>query len=300
MIIPAELLAKADQSPEWADWLDRLPKVITGLLADWSLTADGTALSGSAAYVLPVRTADGVPAMLKISWPHPEAELEHLALRAWDGNGAVRLLTADPRRWALLLERVDSGRDLSSIDVTEACEVIAGLYRRLHVPAIPQLIRLSQLAAEWADRLGALHDHPAVPRRLVDHARSLAADFASDPDTDGRLLHTDLHYFNVLAADREPWLVIDPKPLSGDPHHEIAPLLWNRWPEAIRTGNLRNAILDRIYAVVDAAELDEDRARDWVLVRAMVNVLWSVVDSNDSPDGDWVTTQIVLAKAAAR
>jgi streptomycin 6-kinase len=300
VIIPDRLLANSGRTPEWTEWLNRLPKLITGLLADWSLTPDGAALSGAAAYVLPVRTAAGEQTMLKISWPHPEAEHEHLALRAWNGDGTVRLLRADPHRWAMLLERLEAGRDLTAVAVIEACEVVAGCYRRLHVPAIPQLVRLSEAAAEWAERLAALHDHPAVPRRLVDHAAALARDFAADPDTDGRLLHTDLHFFNVLAAEREPWLVIDPKPMSGDPHYEIAPLLWNRWQEALATRNLRSAILDRIFTVVDAAGLDEDRARDWVLVRSLVNVLWSVVDDHDSPDSGWVTTQIVLAKAAAR
>ena len=53
----------------------------------------------------------------------------------------------------------------------------------------------------------------------------------SDDASTGTMTHGDLHYANVLAADREPWLVIDPKPMSGDPHYEPAPLLWNRWDE---------------------------------------------------------------------
>ena len=88
-------------------------------------------------------------------------------------------------------------------------------------------------SAGWADRLAALPRSAPVPRRLVEQAVSLGRDFAGDPATDGVLVHTDAHYGNVLAADREPWLVIDPKPLSGDPHYEPAPLLWNRWEEVV-------------------------------------------------------------------
>ena len=84
------------------------------------------------------------------------------------------------------------------------------------------------------------------------------------------MIHGDLHYENVLAGDREPWLVIDPKPMSGDPHYELAPMLWNRWDEAVATGDLRIALRRRFHTLVDAAGLDEDRARDWVVVRMVL------------------------------
>ena len=171
--------------------------------------------------------------MLKISWPHWEAETEHLALRAWHGDGAVELWRADPRRYALLLERARADRDLRSVGVIEACEVVAGLYGRLHVAPLPQTRRLSDLCREWADRLPMLLDTNLVSRRFVTQAQRLLADLADDPATDAALIHSDLHYFNVLAATREPWLVIDPKPLAGDPAYEVAPLLWNRWDEVL-------------------------------------------------------------------
>ena len=101
---------------------------------------------------------------------------------------------------------------------------------------------------------------------------SLGCDLAVDDGTDGRLVHTDLHYQNVLAGDREPWLVIDPKPLSGDPNYEIAPMLWNRWEELL-AGGVRDGVRLRFLTLVDAAGLDEDRARDWVVFRMVVNAM---------------------------
>ena len=299
--IPDALLAHRGD-PKWDDWLDRLPKLIKELVEDWSLQPDGAAMHGATAYVLPVLDEEQTPAALKIIAPHPEAEHEHLALRTWDGNGAVRLFRADPRRWAMLIERADPTRDPNQLSINDACEAVAGLYSRLHVPAIPQLSALSGQVAGWADRLRALHDHRSVPRRLVDHAAALARDFAVDPDTDGHLIHTDLHFDNVLGSLRGGggWLAIDPKPMSGDPAYEVAPLLWNRWDEAVATGDLRNAILERIYTVVDLAGLDEDRVRDWVIVRELVNVLWALVDNDAAPDDSWVTRSIVIAKAAQR
>ncbi len=126
------------------------------------------------------------------------------------------------------------------------------------------------------ERFRQLPASAPVPHRYVEQAISLAADFAADPATDGRLIHTDLHYENMLAGDREPWLVIDPKPLSGDPRYEVAAADL----EPLGRGHcLRRPPLprpQRFYTAIDAAGLDEERARNWVIVRQMLNVLWTL------------------------
>ncbi|QNE21684.1 aminoglycoside resistance protein [Kribbella qitaiheensis] len=296
--IPAEFLKVGSRGPEWVAWIDQLPRLTRDLLAEWGLRVDGEPTYGNCALVVPVRTPDGVAAMLKVQFPHWEAETEHLALRIWDGNGAIRLLRADPRRFALLLERAQP-QDLTSIDEIEASETIASLYKRLHVPAGPQFKLLSSQTERWSRELLALPASAPVPRRYVEQAAALARDFASDSACDGTLIHTDLHYFNVLAADREPWLVIDPKPLSGDPHYEVAPLLWNRWDEIAAHRDLRFALRRRFYAIIDTAGLDENRARDWIIVRQMVNALGAVRDagSDESLPMDWLTRNIAITKA---
>jgi len=297
--LPGAFLARASRGKEWADWLAALPRLITEICREWELTADGPVATGTCAVVVPVVTCTGERAAAKFGWPHPEAEHEHLALRAWAGEGAVRLLRADPRRSVLLLERADPSRDLHTLPILDACEVIAGLYGRLHRPAIPQLDRLSDHAARWAAELPALRDNHLVPRRFVEQASALAADFATDPATGGTLIHTDLHFANVLAAEREPWLVIDPKPLSGDPAYEVLPVLGNRWEEAVATGDARAAVLDRLFALVDGAGLDEERVRAWVTVRGMVDIMWTLGEAgaNGTADPAWVTAGTTIIKA---
>lgn len=267
-------------------------KLFAQLLEEWELEPDGEPRSGHTATVLPVRTDEGLPAVLKVGTRHPETEHEHLALQHWHGDGAVLLLRADPRRMALLLERL-SYADLTDLWDIEACEVVAGLYSRLHKPAPPQLGLLSAYVAGHVERLDRLPRDAPVPRRLVEQAVSLGRAFATDPATDGRLVHADLHYENVLAADREPWLAIDPQPMSGDPHYEVAPLLWNRWDEL--AGDVRGGVRRRFHTVVDAAGLDEDRARDWVVVRMLMNVLWELEEP--VPDRDSITVSVTAAKS---
>jgi streptomycin 6-kinase len=298
--LPAELLSYAERGPAWATWLDGLPRVVGDVLDEWELTVDGPPWHGFCALVLPVLQADGVPAVAKFSWMHEEQEHEHLGLQAWHGDGIVRLYRADPARGVMLLERLDGNTTLESVEAVEACTITAAFYPRLHIPALPQLRTLSAYITRWTSDLERLDHATPIPRRLVEQAVSLGRDFVADPGTDGTLIHGDLHFENVLAAEREPWLVIDPKPMSGDPHYEVAPLLWNRWDEILACSNQREAIRRRFHAVVDTAELDEDRARDWIVVRMVHNAMWCVEDNPhgfDAEEQAYLTMCITLAKA---
>jgi streptomycin 6-kinase len=251
-----------------------------------------------------VRTRDDEAAVLKVSFDgDDESENEALALQTWHGNGTVRLLRADPRRRALLLERLRS-EDLSGQWDLEACEVVGELYGRLHVPAPPQLRTVTSYVERWTAALGQLPRNAPIPRRLVEQATHLTAALCGDPASTGRLVHGDLHYANVLAGDREPWLVIDPKPMSGDPHYEPAPMLWNRTDElAGGPGGLREGLRRRFHTLVDTAGLDEDRARDWVVVRMVLNAHWSIEDARRADrdltrdERDWITQCIAIAKS---
>jgi streptomycin 6-kinase len=298
--VPAKLAAPRPWQPGWQSWIDALPRLVRDVMDEWELSYDGAPMSGSGALVLPVVDADGRAGAAKFAWPHDEEQHEHLLMQALHGDGLALLYRADPRRHVMLLERLDFTRDLDSVEVVEACEIIAGLYERIHIPAMPQLTTLTSYIARWTDRLGQLPTTAPIPRRLVEQALSLGADFAADAGSVGRAIHGDLHFQNVLAGEREPWIVIDPKPMSGDPHYEVAPLLWNRWDEVIASGDARDAIRARFHAAVDTAGLDEARARDWVVVRMVHNALWAIDDDPELADpetSEEITTSITIAKA---
>ncbi len=125
----------------------------------------------------------------------------------------------------------------------------------------------------------------------------------ADPASTGVVVHGDLHHHNVLAADRDPWLVIDPKPMSGDPHFEPAPMLWNQWERVTGGGDVRDAVRRRFHTLVDTAGLDEERARGWVVVRMVLNAHWTVEEAQaagrslDADERSWVTRCVAIAKA---
>jgi len=292
--LPEGVRRMAGRGPGWSRWVERLPRLTVELVEEWQLTRDGPLQHGYCSLVLPARTGSGRPVVLKVGFPDDESEHEHLALQHWHGQGAVQLVRADPRRRALLLERLHE--PLTELDPLEACEVVAGLYAQLHRPALPQLRRVSTLLDRWSGQLSALPRSAPVPRRLVEQALSLTRAFRDDPATDGTLLHGDLHDHNVLAGDRQEWLAIDPKPLNGDPHLEPAPMLWNRWEEAVASGDVRTAVRARFHTLVDTSGLEEERARDWAVLRVVLNAVWELVQPRQ-PDREEITRSVTIAKA---
>jgi streptomycin 6-kinase len=308
IVLPDGLDEQRELGPEWAAWLDRLPRMFADLIDDWDLTRDGDDLwHGSCSLVTPVRTADGTPAVLKVTADADEESLhEALVLQHYRGNGVVRLLRADPHRRAMLLERLER-INLDDVGDLEACEIVAALYPKVHLPALPQLATVASYVERWLDDLAHLPADAPIPLRFREQALSLGRDLLTDSEGDARIIHGDLHYENVLAAPRglDPargeWLVIDPKPMSGDPHYEVAPMLWNRYDEL--AGDVRGGLRRRFHTIVDAAGLDEERARDWVVVRMVLNASWTVVDALrldrplDDEDREWITRCVAISKS---
>jgi streptomycin 6-kinase len=271
--IPGPFAARIarDEGEPGRRWLAGLPRLVDDLCEDWALRPAGDPLHGYVAIVLPVTRADGTPAMLKITWRDAETADEPVALAIWNGAGAVLLLERDDVRGALLLERLESRRSLDDEPIEAAVTVAGGLLRRLAVPA-PTLRRtLPELARRWIAELpeeNAKLGNP-VPKPLLDKAIGYCRELG--PSAAAQLVNEDLHYFNVLGGIREPWLLIDPKVLSGDPEFGLVPLLWNRF--GLMDGD--SGVRDRLAALVEIAELDAERARGWTLVRAVDNWLWT-------------------------
>ena len=222
----------------------------------WSLTLGEPYEQGVAGYTTRATLADGTPVVLQLVHPHRESEHEADALRAWDGDGAVRLLAQDGD--ALLLERCEPGTPLSAVGQEAALDVLIGWLPRLWQPAGEPFHRLADEAAWW---------FPKLPQtRLGDAAREAIESLAG---TQGQqvLLHQDLHGDNVLAAKREPWLVIDPKPLAGEREFAVAPIV-RSW----ELGEAKRDVLYRFDRLTSELGLDRERARGWTIAQT---VAWS-------------------------
>jgi len=283
--------------PEAVPWLATLPQLAAGYARKWGLTFEGDAMHGYVGVVQPARLEDGTPVVLKLGFRDKESADEPVALSTWAGRGAVLLLESAPQDGVLLLERLDASRTLDDLPLHEALTVIGGLARRLAVPAPPELSRnlrteaeelTEELPRQWAE-LGEPFE-----RGLVDDAVAICRELG--PDVGTLLVNEDLHFQNVLAGQREPWLVIDPKPLSGDLEWGVIPLFWNRFAES--------TLDDRMAAIVAALRLDAERVRAWTLVRAVQNWIWMLEnpeeEEQDSDNPASTTAPEIAVWAAPR
>jgi streptomycin 6-kinase len=270
--------------PGGAAWLDSLPSIVDTCAERWSLRL-GPALEGqNVSHVRAVELPDGTPAVLKINFPDAESEREPDALRLWDGRGAVKLLGHDESVRALLLERCEPGTPLWAIEDDEEATHIAGQALRRIWRAAPDGHRFRSLREEsawWADKLPADWDALGGPfeRRLVDEAVSACIELGLDQG-DEVVLHQDFHGGNVLSAKREPWLVIDPKPLVGEPAFDAGSLARDRrWLLGQSGDDAR--IRRRLDVLSSELDLDRERVRRWGIAHALI---WGFSDSKVEAD----------------
>jgi streptomycin 6-kinase len=251
-------------------WVADLPRLVAEVCEVWQLELEPPLEpGGQISWVAPARDlVDGLDAVLKLQCPHPESEPEAAGLLAWGGNGAVRLLDHDPVRHALLLERCWPGTGLQLLAGSdEAMRVGAAVGARLHETDAPMGLRtLAAVLDDWADELDVRLARPfagaALDTLALDTMRHRPR--ACGP---GVLLHGDLNPTNVLAAEREPWLAIDPKPMTGDPAYDGPRLVTQ--PDPLATADPAATLARRLDIVGDVMGVDRDALALWCLVGAV-------------------------------
>ncbi|WP_037902173.1 aminoglycoside phosphotransferase family protein [Streptomyces sp. NRRL S-350] len=254
-------------------WLAALPATAAAHLAAWDLTLERTLdPGGSLSLIAYVHRDDLSPAVLKAGLLTPETTREHAALTRWAGRGAVLLLAADPAEGVLLLERLHGEIPLRSLAEPKAMLEATSLLHRLWVevpgahpfPTLPQ--QVAATAARAADHGG--RPTAAEARALVGEALDTAGSLAGSAD-ESFLLHGDFHHGNVLAADRAPWLAIDPRPVVGERAYDLARLVLDRADTLLGSPGVPAALRRRLHQLSDALGVDRDRLRGWALFRAV-------------------------------
>lgn len=284
ILVPGKLAAVCQNDEKRLLWLSRLPEVLQNLQRRWSLQLGPpfAGEEGSCAWVAPVTQRDGTAAVLKLGLPHLEGEHEIAGLRFWAGNPTVPLLAADEELNAMLLERCQPGTSLRSLPEGEQDAVLAPLLRRLwRVPPASHTFRpLSTMLAYWSHEARTHAEHWPDPGLVREGLRLFQELAETAPEQ--VLLATDLHAGNVLRAQREPWLVIDPKPFVGDPAYDATQHLLNC------QDRLRSEPEETIRRWADLLQVEAERVHLWTFARIAVQT-----GSNSRQDGWWELARVL-------
>jgi streptomycin 6-kinase len=212
---------------------------------------------------------------VKVLYPHWEARHEAEALEAWDGDGAVRILDRAPEWSAMLLERLEPGTPLSAHpDQDTAIAIACELLRRLWRPPSPNhpFDLVTDVAGRWATEFPVWFERAGRPfdEGLV-HAAAAACDaFAASKEPEVIANH-DYHLDNVLAASREPWLMIDPKPIAGERSFDTGHLLRS----LVGDEPSRQEVVAMTLRLAGELDLVPEAIRSWGLIRSVQDALWT-------------------------
>ena len=229
--------------------------------------------------------------VLKLGVPNRELAGEIAALRLYNGRGACRLWESDAGKGMLLLERLQPGRMLSTLEGDEravgiAAQAICRLWqcsndldRSAGQPAGAEFICLK----DWFDGFQRLRQRYGggsgpLPGQMVSRAESLSRELLSE-HADEVVLHGDLHYFNLLESARG-WLAIDPKGVIGPKGYELGPLLINPRPGFLQGDDPRGQFERRVAILAERLGLDRARIRAWGFCHAVLSAWWSLEEDD--------------------
>jgi streptomycin 6-kinase len=233
-------------------------------------------------FVAPCIRSDGSRAVLKIGFPGEELEFfnEVKTLRLYDGEGAVRLLDADQARYAMLLEKLTSGESLGKLclrDDAQAVKIAAGILKKL-VREIPEDGEYHVLE-NW---IGGFRrtENTEFPAEKIKKARNFYNELTSKKKH-GYLLHGDFHHENILSAEREPYLVIDPKGLVGSVGYDAGVFINNNrdWLAEKPDVSVRMDLAVRQFS--ETLRIAEDEIRKWAFVQMVLSAWWTFEENDE-------------------
>lgn len=263
-------------------WLDRLPAILAACEERWNMTIGAPVGNLSFNYVAPAVLADGTEVILKTGLTD-EFPSQPEALRHFDGHGMAQLLAYDEHDAAMLMERLKPGTSLRAVEDDEAAILAATEVMRKIWRPLPQEHYRFPTVADWGKgfaRLRKLYGGGTgpFPPAMFDKAEKLYAELTSSM-AESVLLHGDLHQDNILSAEREPWLAVDPKGLIGEPVYETGAILRNFWPDILSVPDLVSLMARRIDQLSAELGFDRERIYNWGFAQAVLSVLWGVEDT---------------------
>lgn len=245
-------------------------------IRDWGVVAQDV-LETHSSYVVFGRRGDR-PVVLKVlRQPGDEWRCGEV-LEAFGGGGMVRAY--EYVGGAVLLERLNPGTPLAVMALggrdEEATRILADVIRRMSRPIVST--EAFTTVHEWGKGFARYLDSgdKQIPTDLAEHGQHVYLKLcASQRET--RLLHGDLHHYNVLFDADRGWLAIDPKGVVGEVEYEIGAALRNPYerPEMFASPG---AVERRMLRYEAELKIDPARALAWGFAQAVLSAIWGVED----------------------
>jgi streptomycin 6-kinase len=268
-------------------WLARIPSTLATCERQWGLQIGPRFPTQSPHYVAPAVRADSEALVVKVCAPTGEFLQEAEALRLFAGRGMVQLLSCDPSNEVLLLERLQPGTSLSCVaDNEQATSIAATVMRQLWRP-VPRGHPFPSVS-DWGAVFAHVRRHYGggsgpFPPALLEEAETLFTELSTSM-AEPVLLHGDLHHDNILTAEREPWLAIDPKGLIGEPAYEVGEVVRSALPEYLSSYQIARLLARRVDQLAQELQVDRARVRGWGLVQAVLSEWWCLEDGGSLCD----------------
>lgn len=255
-------------------WLEKLPEALAEVVALHGLTVERVQVPGGrSSLVVLVRTAEGLPAVVKLAPARARPKSERAALAHWNGLGAARLLEPSGVNGGILLERLRPDVSVRSLPEAKALLEATGTLRRLWVrpPAGGAADVFETVAERTGRQAGAMRkeavDDPEVAP-LVSAALEARGELLAGP-SEHRLLHGTFRQSKVLSAERMPWLAVGPDPVVGERAFDLARLVRDRVEDLVAQQSGAATTRRRVKRLAESLEIDEERLRGWTLFRAV-------------------------------
>lgn len=245
-------------------------------VSEWAIVAEDMLETESSLIVQGRR--DSLPVVLKVVRKPGDEWLSGEVLEAFDGRGMVRVY--EHVAGAVLLEKLEPGTALADLSLkgqdAEATEILAEVIRQLSNPreSSKPFVTVEDWGKGFERYLASGDNH--IPADLVQQAQQIyKALCASQKEV--RLLHGDLHHYNILFDSRRGWVAIDPKGVIGEVEYEIGAALRNPYerPEFFASPG---TVERRIRCFETCLKLDAQRALLWGFSQAVLSALWAVED----------------------
>ncbi len=263
-----------------ANWLERLEEVVQHYLDKWNLVSEGPVENLSYNYVLFVKDKENTPLILKLGVPNFDFTNEYRTLKHYDGNGCVKVVKEDASKGAFLLERLEPGNMLFSLEEEQAVRTYAKVWKELRKP-----IRSTETfppISNWFEAFNRYlsvipKDNRPIPEKKIVLAKHIAQELLHNTE-ENQLLHGDLHHQNILYSKKHGWLAIDPKGVVGDCYFDFPSFLIN---ELLSRAFPIEILTKRVDILVEELKLNREKLMKASFAMSILYACWAIEDKAD-------------------